>query len=64
MRIISGKYKGTNIPSPKEEVVKPTLDRIKENIELELELQSSTENEDEESTYDEDEYLEESEENT
>lgn len=39
-------------------------DRIKENIELELELQSSTENEDEESTYDEDEYLEESEENT
>lgn len=32
MRIIAGKYRGTNIPSPKEEVVKPTLDRIKENI--------------------------------
>jgi len=32
MRIISGKYRGTIIPSPKEEIVKPTLDRIKENI--------------------------------
>ena len=32
MRIISGKYRGVNIPSPKEEIVKPTLDRIKENI--------------------------------
>jgi len=32
MRIIAGKYRGTVIPSPKEEVVKPTLDRIKENI--------------------------------
>ena len=32
MRIIAGKYRGTNIPSPKEEIVKPTLDRIKENI--------------------------------
>ncbi|MBQ3048033.1 MAG: 16S rRNA (guanine(966)-N(2))-methyltransferase RsmD [Clostridia bacterium] len=32
MRIISGKYRGINIPSPKEEIVKPTLDRIKENI--------------------------------
>lgn len=32
MRIISGKFRGTNIPSPKEEIVKPTLDRVKENI--------------------------------
>ena len=32
MRIIAGKYRGVPIPSPKEEVVKPTLDRIKENI--------------------------------
>mgnify|MGYP003289010329 CR=1 FL=1 len=32
MRIIAGKYRGTIIPSPKEEIVKPTLDRIKENI--------------------------------
>lgn len=32
MRIISGKYRGTVIPSPKEEIVKPTLDRVKENI--------------------------------
>lgn len=32
MRIISGKFRGTVIPSPKEEIVKPTLDRIKENI--------------------------------
>ena len=32
MRIIAGKYRGTNIPSPKEEIVKPTLDRIKENV--------------------------------
>lgn len=32
MRIIAGKFRGTNIPSPKEEIVKPTLDRIKENI--------------------------------
>ena len=32
MRIISGKYRGIKIPSPKEEIVKPTLDRIKENI--------------------------------
>lgn len=31
MRIISGRYKGTTIPSPKEEIVKPTLDRVKEN---------------------------------
>ncbi|MGN0798288.1 MAG: 16S rRNA (guanine(966)-N(2))-methyltransferase RsmD [Christensenellales bacterium] len=32
MRIISGKFRGTVIPSPKQEVVKPTLDRVKENI--------------------------------
>ena len=32
MRIIAGKYRGTIIPSPKEEIVKPTLDRIKENV--------------------------------
>ena len=32
MRIIAGKYRGITIPSPKEEIVKPTLDRIKENI--------------------------------
>ena len=32
MRIISGKFRGKTIPSPKEEIVKPTLDRIKENI--------------------------------
>ncbi len=32
MRIIAGKYRGVSIPSPKEEIVKPTLDRIKENI--------------------------------
>lgn len=32
MRIIAGKYRGTIIPSPKEEIVKPTLDRVKENI--------------------------------
>ena len=32
MRIISGKFRGKVIPSPKEEIVKPTLDRIKENI--------------------------------
>ena len=32
MRIIAGKYRGTIIPSPKESVVKPTLDRIKENV--------------------------------
>ncbi len=32
MRIISGKYRGTKIPSPKEEIVRPTLDRVKENI--------------------------------
>ena len=32
MRIISGKFRGIKIPSPKEEIVKPTLDRIKENI--------------------------------
>ena len=32
MRIISGKFRGTIIPSPKQEVVKPTLDRVKENI--------------------------------
>lgn len=32
MRIISGKFRGTIIPSPKEEIVKPTLDRVKENI--------------------------------
>lgn len=32
MRIISGKYRGKVIPSPKEKIVKPTLDRVKENI--------------------------------
>lgn len=32
MRIIAGKFRGTVIPSPKEEIVKPTLDRVKENI--------------------------------
>jgi len=32
MRVISGKFRGIKIPSPKEEIVKPTLDRIKENI--------------------------------
>jgi len=32
MRIISGKYRGLTIPSPKEEIVRPTLDRVKENI--------------------------------
>ena len=32
MRIISGKFRGTVIPSPKQEIVKPTLDRVKENI--------------------------------
>lgn len=32
MRIISGKFRGKVIPSPKQEVVKPTLDRVKENI--------------------------------
>ncbi len=32
MRIISGIYRGTKIPSPKEEIVKPTLDRVKENV--------------------------------
>lgn len=32
MRIIAGKYRGTVIPSPKEEIVKPTLDRVKENL--------------------------------
>lgn len=32
MRIISGKYRGITIPSPKEEVVRPTLDRVKENV--------------------------------
>lgn len=32
MRIIAGKFRGVTIPSPKEEIVKPTLDRIKENI--------------------------------
>ena len=32
MRIISGKYRGVTIPSPKESVVRPTLDRVKENI--------------------------------
>lgn len=32
MRIISGKFRGLAIPSPKEIIVKPTLDRIKENI--------------------------------
>jgi 16S rRNA (guanine966-N2)-methyltransferase len=32
MRIISGKFRGTIIPSPKQEIVKPTLDRVKENI--------------------------------
>lgn len=32
MRIISGIYRGTIIPSPKEQIVKPTLDRVKENV--------------------------------
>lgn len=32
MRIIAGKFRGTKLPSPKEEIVKPTLDRVKENI--------------------------------
>lgn len=32
MRVISGKYRGLKIPSPKEEIVKPTLDRVKENL--------------------------------
>ena len=32
MRIISGKFRGTVIPSPKESIVKPTLDRVKENV--------------------------------
>lgn len=32
MRIISGKFRGTTIPSPKEEIVRPTLDRVKENL--------------------------------
>ena len=32
MRVISGLYRGTVIPSPKEKIVKPTLDRVKENI--------------------------------
>ena len=32
MRVVSGKFRGTIIPSPKEEIVKPTLDRVKENI--------------------------------
>ena len=32
MRIIAGKYRGIVIPSPKEEIVKPTLDRVKENL--------------------------------
>ena len=32
MRIIAGKFRGKVIPSPKEEIVKPTLDRVKENI--------------------------------
>lgn len=32
MRIISGRFRGTPIPSPKEDIVKPTLDRVKENI--------------------------------
>lgn len=44
MRIIAGKFRGTNIPSPKEEIVKPTLDRIKENIFniIQFEVPSST----------------------
>lgn len=32
MRVIAGKYRGIVIPSPKEEIVKPTLDRVKENL--------------------------------
>lgn len=32
MRVIAGKFRGTVIPSPKESVVKPTLDRVKENV--------------------------------
>lgn len=32
MRVISGKFRGKIIPSPKQEIVKPTLDRVKENI--------------------------------
>ena len=44
MRIIAGKYRGTIIPSPKEEIVKPTLDRIKENIFniIQFKVQNST----------------------
>ena len=32
MRVIAGRYRGLKIPSPKEDVVKPTLDRVKENM--------------------------------
>lgn len=32
MRIISGKFRGVSIPSPKEGSVRPTLDRVKENL--------------------------------
>ena len=32
MRVIAGKFRGLKIPSPKEEIVKPTLDRVKENL--------------------------------
>lgn len=32
MRVIAGKFRGIVIPSPKEEIVKPTLDRVKENL--------------------------------
>ena len=32
MRVIAGKYKGRTLFSPKDETVRPTTDRIKENI--------------------------------
>lgn len=32
MRVVAGKFRGRIIPSPKEEGVKPTLDRVKENL--------------------------------
>ena len=32
MRVIAGKFRGTVIPAPKQSVVKPTLDRVKENV--------------------------------
>jgi len=44
MRIISGIYRGVPIPSPKEEIVRPTLDRVKENIFniLQFDVENST----------------------